>query len=320
MSGLLSLGGLVRVGAALALMFFLGMPGESASGNLTFRLTVNPAGYIETPLKVNDVLEVPAIIDTAATIAMIDSAAARRAGIEAPSPDEIMVPVYGLLGEREFPITSISSLTNETVRIFHVPAAYNNREPMPGGSLVVPAISFEGDVLDFDFPDGRFSVYNGRPRGDGSTSGRGKLKFENGLMFTEVTVNGVKGRALIDTGSPFSFINSRMALEAKAQSDEEKTRSLIGATGGAMSVSVATVKRLSVARFNVSRLNMIVADPALFRDLGIQDEPAMLLGLDLLSLFRVQIDRRRGYLILTPRDEGQSMTLNLNPRGSRIPQ
>lgn len=85
-----------------------------------------------------------------------------------------------------------------------------------------------------------------------------------------------------------------------------------------MAVSVAAVKRFSVARFSVRRINMIVADPAMFDDLGLRDEPAMLLGLDLLSLFRVQIDQRRGYIFLTASDDGSGMAINLNARDSRI--
>lgn len=320
MRGLVLLDNLVRLGAVLAAFLCASLPVGATTRPLVFPLTFTSEGYIHTAFTVNDSLELPAIIDTAATIAMIDGSAASRAGIDAPATDEARLPVYGLLGLREFPVISINTLSSESVRIFQVGAAYNDRERMPGGQLVIPATAFGGDVLDFDFPAGRLYVYNGRPQSNGRSSGKGRLTVEGGLMFAEVAVNGVKGKALIDTGSPFSFINSNMALAAKARPDEERTRSLQGATGGTLSVSVASVKRLSVARFNINRLNMIVADPAMFKDLGLQDEPAMLLGLDLLSQFRVQIDRKRGYLILIPADEGQFMTVNFGARGTRISQ
>lgn len=320
MRSLVSLVSLARFGVVLAAVLFVGLPVGASARHMVFPLSVSPAGYVHTPFTVNDTVEVQAIIDTAATIAMIDASVAARSGINAPSTDEIKMSVHGLLGVREFPVVSIGNLASEGVRIFDVRAAYNNREQMPGGPLVVPATSFGGDVLDFDFPAGRLSIYEGRPQSNARSSGKGRLTVENGLIFAEVRVNGVRGKALIDTGSPFSFINSQMAQAAKARPDEEKTRSLQGATGGTLPVSVASVKRLSVARFNISRLNMIVADPAMFRDLGLNDEPAMLLGLDLLTHFRVQIDRARGYLILTPADEGQSMTINLRARGSRLPE
>ena len=311
-------GWLARFAAAAVAFVCLSLPGDASAGRLTFPLELNEAGYFTTPIRVNGAAELPAIIDTAATIAMIESRAAARSGLTAPPPEEAKVQVFGLLGERTFPLVNLGSVSSESVRIFDVRTAYNDREQMPGGPLVIPAVAFGGDVLDFDFPAGRFSVYDGRPKGDASGTGRGPLRIEGGLLFADITINGVKGKALIDTGSPFSFINSKMAQVAKTQRDEEKSTLLQGATGGQMAVSVAAVKRFSMARFSVRRISMVVADPAMFDDLGLRDEPAMLLGLDLLSLFRVQIDRRRGYIFLTSRDDGLEMAVNFNARGSRI--
>ena len=253
-------GWLARFAAAAVAFVCLSLPGDASAGRLTFPLELNEAGYFTTPIRVNGAAELPAIIDTAATIAMIESRAAARSGVTAPPPEEAKVQVFGLLGERTFPLVNLGSVSSESLRIFDVRTAYNDREQMPGGPLVIPAVAFGGDVLDFDFPAGRFSVYDGRPKGDASGTGRGPLRIEGGLMFADITINGVKGKALIDTGSPFSFINSKMAQVAKTQRDEEKSTLLQGATGGQMAVSVVAVKRFSMARFSVRRINMVVAD------------------------------------------------------------
>lgn len=320
MFGAIPFGGWMRLGAVAAAMLCLCLPGDASAGRLTFPLILNEAGYFVTPISVNGAAEMPAIIDTAATIAMIDGRAAQRVGIDAPPADEVQVAVFGLLGQRVFPLINIASLSSDSARLHGVPAVYNDREQMPGAALVMPAVSFGGDVLDFDFPAGRFSVYPGRPQAGAGSSGRGRLSFENGLMFAEIKLNGVKGRALIDTGSPISFINSEMARAAKARRDNEEIHILQGATGGRLVVSIASVRRLSFAGFNLSQFDMLIADPAMFDDLGLRDEPAMLIGLDMLSLFRMQIDRRRGYIILTPKEGGPTMAINMNARGSRIPQ
>lgn len=320
MFGAIPFGVWTRLGAVAAAVLCLCLPGDASAGRLTFPLILNEAGYFVTPISVNGAPEMPAIIDTAATMAMIDGRAAQRAGIDAPPADEVQVAVFGLLGQRVFSLISIASLSSDSARLHGVPAVYNDREQMPGAPLVLPAVSFGGDVLDFDYPAGRFSVYPGRPLAGAGTSGRGRLSFENGLMFAEIRLNGVKGRALIDTGSPISFINSEMARAAKARRDNEEVHILQGATGGRLVVSIASVRRLSFAGFNLSKFDMLIADPAMFDDLGLRDEPAMLLGLDMLSLFRMQIDRRRGYIILTPKEEGPTMAINLNARDSRIPQ
>lgn len=298
----------LRLAAVAIALGCLSLPGNASAGRLNFPLSVSEGGYYVTPISVNGAQELPAVIDTAATIAMIEGRAAERAGIEAPLPDVVQVPVYGLLGERNFALVNIDTISSDTARLSEIMAVYNNREQMPGGPLVIPAGSFEGDVLDFDFPARRFSVYDGAPRRITGRSGRGNLSEEGGLLYAEITINGVKGKALIDTGSPYSFMNTAMARAAKARQDEEKTKILRGVTGGTLPVSVAYVKRMSVANFNMRRFNLVVADPAMFEDLGLDDEPAMLLGLDVLALFRVQIDRRRGEIVLTPEDNAPSVT------------
>ena len=174
MRSLVSLVSLARYGVVLAAVLFVGLPVGASARHMVFPLSDSPAGYVHTPFTVNDTVEVQAIIDTAATIAMIDASVAARSGINAPSTDEIKMPVHGLLGVREFPVVSIGNLASEGVRIFDVRAAYNNREQMPGGPLVIPATSFGGDVLDFDFPAGRLSIYEGRPQSNARSSGKGR--------------------------------------------------------------------------------------------------------------------------------------------------
>lgn len=295
------------------------MPAAASTGRLSFPISESAEGYFLTPFDVNDTLALPAIIDTAATLAMIEARTARRAGIEAPAEGAASVTVSGLLGQRAFRRVEIDHLVSGAARLEDVPAAYNDHEAMPGGPLVIPATAFGGEVLDFDFAAGRFSVYDGRPDRNFGASGRGDLISENGLLFAEVFVNGVRGRALIDTGSPISLMNSEMARASKSVHNAEKTKLLLGATGGRLAVSISGVRTLSVAQFDMRKFDMIVADPPLFDDLGLQTEPAMLIGLDILSLFRVQIDRKRQQLVLTPRQEKRVPSVNVNSSQTRIP-
>lgn len=312
--------GSLQLAAAAALMALaLVLPAMALFSRLSFPLTQNAQGYFVTPVSLNGAAEVSAIIDTAATFAMVDRPAADAAGIPEASLSGEQVSVFGLLGERQYRVVNVSQVQAGTTRLSHVPAAYNDREASPGGRMIIPATAFGGDILDFDFPAGRFSVYDGQTS-NRQANNRSRLTIEDGLFFAEISLNGVKGKALIDTGSPFSLINSKMAEAAGAKYNDELTQRLRGATGGALNAEVAATRRLSVARYNIRKLDMIVADPALFVDLGLSEEPAMLLGLDLLSLFRVQIDRRRGYMVLTREDTDAGFALNFNARDTRIPQ
>lgn len=311
--------GLSRFGAAALLAAALVLPVGASSGRLTFPLIVNREGYFVTPVRLNDSAEIAGIIDTAATLTMVEAPVARAAGISSAALSEQTVSVFGLLGERHYHTVRIPVLQAGSVWLSQVPAAYNDRETMPGGKVVIPATAFGGDVLDFDFPEGRFTVYDGRPQNSNQHAiSRSRMTVEDGLFFTEVTINGVKAKALIDTGSPFTLINKKLAAAAGAKLDEEKTQRLRGATGGALNAEVAATRRLVLTRYTIRQLDLIVADPALFDELGMAEEPAMLLGLDLLSMFRMQIDRRRGHFILTLPDQDRGFSLNFNARDTRI--
>ena len=94
---------------------------------------------------------------------------------------------------------------------------------------------------------------------------------------------------------------------------------LIGATGGDQSLRVASAKVVMIGDYRIAKVDILVTDPPLFDYLGIGEEPAMVLGLDLLSTFRMQIDRRRGRLLLSLPEAKNTRSLNLNARDTRIP-
>jgi predicted aspartyl protease len=308
----------LRVWLVLAALALAAAPTvQAASGRHSIPLVRNGDGYIVTPVSLNGEQEMPAIIDTAATFAMIEARTARAAGIAAPAALADNIEVFGLLGSRTFPIIHLGQIEAGSVRLQAVEAAYNGLEPMPGARAILPASAFAGDILDFDFPSGRLTVYNGRPqpRVAGLTS-RMPLSDFRGLLFTEVVINGQTGKALIDTGSPVSIINEPFARAARVTPNARKTRELQGATGGLLPAEVASARRLELGRLDYSWVDLIVADPALFAELGLDDTPAMVLGLDILSALRMQIDRRSNelHLTFTPRN----VHLRLNAPGSRL--
>jgi predicted aspartyl protease len=147
-----------------------------------------------------------------------------------------------------------------------------------------------------------------------------KYTDENGLIFVDVRINGRKGRALVDTGSSVTFINRRFAEQSHTRTNQEKTKILQGATGGDQSLRIASVRMLAIGDYRMSGVDILVSDPPLFKYLGLEQEPAMVLGMDLLSSFRLQIDRRRQRVVLSMPDSGRySSGVNLNARDTRIP-
>lgn len=310
-----------RKGAILIILALMGGLQAFASERLVIPFEMNEQDHMVIHMEVNGDDRAIAMIDTAATFPMIDRRTARLAGVLDPGEDPVMVNVLGLTGEDIFPVVELDRLMVGNVVKTDIPVALNLDLDVLGAASVLPASAFEGDVIDFDFSNGRVMIYNGRPdRNPGQSPSVLRYEESNGLMFVEVRINGRKGRALIDTGSSITYVNSRFAENARMTANVEKTQILQGATGGDQSLRVSSARLFAIGDYRVARVDVLVSDPPLFEYLGMHEEPAMVLGLDLLSAFRMQIDRRRHRIVFSLPDDGRNTkTLNLNARDTRIP-
>nr|WP_321361283.1 aspartyl protease family protein [uncultured Hyphomonas sp.] len=287
-------------GALFSILALLGCFPAFATERQVIPFELNEYDHMVVRVEVNGNDRATAVIDTAATFPMINRRTAQLAEILELGEDPPMVSVLGLTGEDIFPVVSLDTLVVGNVMKTDMPVALNADFNVLGTQNVLPASAFEGDVLDFDFANQRVMVYNGRPdRSVRLIPSSIRYTDRGGLIFIDVEINGYKGKALIDTGSNVTFINRQFAEHAGTRTNEDKTKRLQGATSGDLSLRIATARSMQVGDYRLSRTDILVSDPPLFEFLGISEEPSMVLGLDLLSAFRVQIDRRRSRLILS---------------------
>lgn len=292
-----------------------------ASGRLEIPFRINHRDHMVVDLQINDAAEVTGVVDTAATFAMVDSTAALRSGIAPPSGDARMVNILGVNGDRNFPVVQLGTVAAGNVRLNAVDAAYNEDIAVPGSPLnVLPASAIPGDVLEFDFEEGIIAVYDGKPRNAPSRYvDTLDYTVEGGLVFVSIRMNGKRGRALIDTGSSITYINSVFADIADVERDDQLTRYLLGATGETEDLWVGTPRKVRLGDFMVERPSLMVSDPVLLDRLGLADQPVMVIGLDFLSKFRVQFDRPRSHLLLSvPGHKVGGVRLDLSAPASRL--
>lgn len=298
------------------------LPAEAwASERLVIPFEINRSDHLVVDMELNGSTQTTGVVDTAATFAMIDSTIALRSGVVPPDAASERVNILGVNGNRLFPVVRLGTVKAGNASIFAVDAAYNEDLEVPGAAnTVLPASAFPGDVLEFDFLARTITAYDGAP----DVSRRHyadsmAYTVEGGLIFIPVRVNGKKGRALIDTGSSISYVNSAFAKHASMRRNDELTRHLFGATGDTEEAWIATVRKVRLADFFVERPNLMVADPILLEKLGLSAEPVMILGLDFLSKFRLQFDRRNQRLILSvPGDQVGGVELELQSAATRL--
>jgi len=293
----------------------------AASQRLVVPFQLSDRDHMVVPIIINNHHQTTGVIDTAATFAMVDSRSALQGGIAPPGADAARVNVLGVNGAQEFPIVRLESIRAGNVNLGAVDAAFNRNLDIPGAAInVLPVSAFPGDVLEFDFNAMLISAYNGRPdRPNTENFETVSYKIEHGLIFVDVRINGRKGRALIDTGSNVSYVNLPFAELAKMGTNVDKTVLVKGATGGDVSIRVATARKIQIGGFNYDDADIFVLNTELFKRLGLEGEPIMVLGLDLLSAFKIQFDRRRNQMILIlPPTRKDSVGLDQRARGSRL--
>lgn len=106
------------------------------------------------------------------------------------------------------------------------------------------------------------------------------------LILTEVKAGDIRLDAVIDTGSEFTIGNSLLRDRLLRKGTRFETAKAIGVTGKAVNLQVARIPRLQLGRLVVRNLVVAFADLPPFEVFGLSDEPALLLGTDLLKTFR----------------------------------
>ncbi|KCZ46838.1 hypothetical protein HY3_06465 [Hyphomonas pacifica] len=288
-------------GLVLAICVTIALP-ALATGRLVIPFDLDEYDRPIVDLTLENGVTATGVLDTAATLTLIEGRTAHAVGL---SPVEIrpgepqLITVLGLGGPEDFPLLKLQSLSAGNVHLGVLNAALDTSPAVEGVLNILPVSVLEANVLDFDFRKETLTLYDGSP--NGRRSGRvckTDLHEVSGLFYVDVEINNVKGRALIDTGSSITYINSHFADLSNTVTNKEKTKQLLGLTGEEYDVRIARVSTLSLGQMELTRLDLLVSDPALFTYLEFQDQPVMVLGMDFLSHFRMQLDRRNDSFIL----------------------
>jgi predicted aspartyl protease len=291
----------------LALLSFLRSAGVESSTSLksdqlfAAPTQVDRIGRIVAPVMINGKGPFRLVVDTGASHSTISPALAELLGLQ--TENEPGMWVNGITGTALLPSVPIERLEVGKVVL------ENSRLPVVWGSVmsntdgILGVASLKTERLFVDFKWNRVSIVEGGHRA--APAGFQRIPFrrlQDGLLVVPATVGGVQVNAVIDTGAQRTLGN--LALREALSTDRGAGKLLLvtnvyGATTESKSGEVHVVPAVELSSVTLKKVAVVYGDFHIFDVWNMREEPAMIIGMDVLGSFRaLAIDFARSELYL----------------------
>jgi predicted aspartyl protease len=244
-------------------------------------------------VRINDEGPFRFLVDSGADRSVVGAALADR--LQLPVGDDVRL--QGMAGQATVRTAIIDRLLLGKSEVGPIRApALSERDLGAQGLIGIDALAEQRLLLDFDartitVQDGRQAVVNDA----GEIVVTARLR-KGQLIITQASVGDQRISAVIDTGSEVTLGN--MALRRRLlgnrppRSDAQKI-TLVSVTGQTLEAEAAMLPRIRIGGVYLDNVVVAFADAPPFRLFGLDSQPALFLGSDLLKSFkRVSLDFR----------------------------
>jgi predicted aspartyl protease len=233
------------------------------------------------------------IIDTGSERTVIGRELARVLRL-APGPTVRVTAMTGAAntGTVRVPHLSVSEADGIAASPVEAPV-FATRDIGAAGLLGVDALQKHRVVIDFD--RATMSVAPSRKRASGTSYGddivvTAKSLFGQ-LIVTDAQFGSKRVSLVIDTGSPISVGNPALLKALGARPRFAGQVQAVSVTGDVLTAQAFLVNGVKIGGITLNNVPVAVADAAPFHRFKLTERPAILIGMDVLRLFRtVQID------------------------------
>lgn len=251
-------------------------------------------GRIWAPVTIDGKGPLRLVLDTGASRSALTPAALTKLGIR-PDLDRTVL-LRGTTGSARVPTVrvgqvEIGDLLAERQTMVVVDDAFGGAD----GVLATTALRDRRILADFRRDRIEITRSNGERAPPGFTTLRIKL-LDQHVPWVEAMVGGVRVKAVIDTGAQSTIGNLalRDALLAKRREVDPREEGVIGVTGDLQEGRSMTAPAIQLERIMVRRARINFVDLHIFQRWQLRDEPAMLLGMDVIGVLdTVILDYRR---------------------------
>jgi predicted aspartyl protease len=228
------------------------------------------------------------MVDTGSQATVVSSALVARVGLTERSAGTVV----GMASRAAVQLTEIPQLGLGSREFYIRSAPILEAENIGGADGILGLDSLQDQRVLIDFDKQRIFVADAkRLGGDRGFEIVVKARRKLGqLIITGARLNGIDVNVIVDTGSQSSVGN--MALfERMRGSRGLGDNTLTDVNGNDLTSQVKIIRKLQIKNLNVSNIPIMFADAPPFRALGLNKEPALILGVEQLKLFRrVAID------------------------------
>jgi predicted aspartyl protease len=267
-------------------------------------------GRIVAPIMVNGRGPYRLIVDTGANRSALSQALADELGLAPIGTGE----VHSVHGVSIAPIVQVDSLTYGQVNLPSQPLPLLQGPVLAGQQGLLGVDGMAGRRLRLDFVRRCIEITPsaGARRLIGWTTLRGEMRFGN-LVVLRGRIRNVDVNVLVDTGSDSSLANIalRDALRARAAPRADMLEYARAYSAGEPIVlqDAVALPELRLGELTVTDLLAYVGDFHIFEMWRLQDEPTLLIGMDVLRQSRgVAIDYERGTVHFRVRRGGPAVS------------
>ena len=242
------------------------------------------------------------VIDTGAQRSVISRQLARRLGL----PAGRRVRLTAMSGTSDVDTVIVPSLSVSTLGGARIEAPALEAQHLGApGILGIDTLQGHALLIDFDRQQMRVSPAGRRP----PRRERDEIVIEARSLFgqlvvTNATVAGRRVRVVLDTGASVSMGNLALRKLLRQRGKPGDTVVFTSVLGQNVTADYAIIGEMTLGSATIRSMPVAFADAAPFRAFGLDDKPALFLGMDALSLFRrVNIDfANRELRLVLPRD------------------
>lgn len=271
--------------------------------------TTDRVGRIVTDVSLNGQGPLRLILDTGANRSAISMSVAQALGVGVSGQE--FINVHGVTGPALVPVARIEQMQVGALTLESLRLPILKDEVFAGADGILGIDNLQHARVEIDFSEGRVVVSEspGRRARRGYLLVRAQLQ-EGGLLLVHGKVGRVPVKVILDTGAERSMGNLPLleALQAAAAVAQRTTEAtVIGATPGNVSGTAMRTPLVSIGEATLKDLIVTFGDLHVFRVWGLGDEPALVVGMDLLSTlsgFVIDYPRREFLLrpLVDPRD------------------